>query len=182
MITGKLVTQCTTDSDMISSEGSSNLFEDLRVLDDSPHGVSMVSLCPHNIDLAAVKVPTIGLVFCSNPFNKNILCQLAQVGTSVLHMDYSTYQTELVKLKLEQCNGIISWSSVKDPHQVSFQETNELSPGLKMKYTTKCKANVIHLSEGFIDMKTLKTVELGYVDMLVVPKQTLSDISTCFKV
>ena len=72
MITGKLVTQCTTDSDMISSEGSSNLFEDLRVLDDSPHGVSMVSLCPHNIDLAAVKVPTIGLVFCSNPFNKNM--------------------------------------------------------------------------------------------------------------
>ena len=97
-------------------------------------------------------------------------------------MDYSTYQTELVKLKLEQCNGIISWSSVKDPHQVSFQETSELSPGLKMKYTTKCKANVIHLSEGFIDMKSLKTVELGNVDMQVVPKQTLSDISTCFKV
>ena len=97
-------------------------------------------------------------------------------------MDHSTYQTELVDLKLEQCNGMISWSSVKDPHQVSFQESAELSSGLKMKYTTKCKTNVIHLSEGFIDMKTLKTVELGYVDMLVVPKQTLSDISSCFKV
>ena len=96
-------------------------------------------------------------------------------------MDQSTYQTELVELKLEQCNGMITWSSVKNA-QLSFQETAELSPGLKMKYTTKCKENVIHLSEGFIDMATLKTVELGYVDMLVVPKQTLSDISSCFKV
>ena len=108
--------------------------------------------------------------------------QLVQSGTSVLHMDNSTYQTELVELKLEQCNGMISWSSLKDPLQASLQETDELSPGLKMKYITKCKANVIHLSEGFIDMKSLKTVELGNVDMQVVPKQTLSDISTCFKV
>ena len=47
---------------MLCSERSSNLFEELRVLDESPHGVSMVSLCPPNIDLAAVKV----LLFQSN--------------------------------------------------------------------------------------------------------------------
>ena len=97
-------------------------------------------------------------------------------------MDHSTYQTELVELKLEQCNGLISWGSVKDPRKVSLKETDKLSPGLKMKYITKSKANVINLSEGFIDMKSLKTIELGNVDMQVVPKQTLSDISTCFKV
>ena len=113
-----------------------------------------------------------------NPY----LFQLAQVGTTVLHMDPSTYQTGLVELRLEQCNGIITWSSQRGP-QVSCKKSNtELSPGLKMKYTTKCKENVIHLEEGFIEMTNLKTVELGYVDMLVVPKQTLSDISSCFKV
>ena len=47
---------------MLSSERSSNLLEELRVLDDSPHGVSMVSLCPPNIDLAAVKVLFLRLV------------------------------------------------------------------------------------------------------------------------
>ena len=47
---------------MLCSERSSNLLEELRVLDDSPHGVSMVSLCPPNIDLAAVKVLFLRLV------------------------------------------------------------------------------------------------------------------------
>ena len=47
---------------------------------------------------------------------------------------------------------------------------------------TKCKDNLINMKEGFIDMTTLKTVELGFVDMLVVPKRTLSAISSCFKV
>ena len=96
-------------------------------------------------------------------------------------MDPATYQTGLVELKLEQCNGTLTWCSPKGP-RVSFQKSSELSPGLKMKYTTKCKENITHLDEGFIDMTTLKTAELGYVDMLVVPKQTLSDISSCFKV
>ena len=31
-------------------------------------------------------------------------------------------------------------------------------------------------------MVTLKTVELGGVDMLTVPQATLADISACFKV
>ena len=110
-----------------------------------------------------------------------ILFQLGQKGTTVLNMDPSTYQTGLIELKLEQCNGILTWSSKEGP-TVSFQETNELSSGLKMKYITKCKDNLINMKEGFIDMTTLKTVELGFVDMLVVPKRTLSAISSCFKV
>ena len=47
---------------MISSEGPPNPLDDLRVLDDSPNGISMVSLCPQNIDLDTVKVMTIRLV------------------------------------------------------------------------------------------------------------------------
>ena len=96
-------------------------------------------------------------------------------------MDPTTFQTGLVELKLEQCNGTITWCSPKG-HTVSFHKTNEVSPGLKMKYTTTCKENITYLDEGFIDMTTLKTVDLGFVDMISVPKQTLSEISSCFQV
>ena len=51
-----------------------------------------------------------------------------------------------------------------------------------MKYIMKRKENLINLSEGYIDTTTLKTVELGFVDMLLVPKQTLSAINSCFEV
>ena len=110
-----------------------------------------------------------------------ILFQLGQKGTTALNMDPSTYQTGLIELKLEQCNGILTWCSKEGP-TVSLQETNELSSGLKIKYIMKCKDNLINMKEGFIDMTTLKTVELGFVDMIVVPKRTLSAISSCFKV
>ena len=53
---------------------------------------------------------------------------------------------------------------------------------MKLKYATICRENITYLDEGFIDMTTLKTVELGSVDMLTVPKQTLAEISSCFKV
>ena len=53
---------------------------------------------------------------------------------------------------------------------------------MKLKYATVCRENITYLDEGFIDITTLKTVELGSVDMLAVPKQTLSEISSCFKV
>ena len=96
-------------------------------------------------------------------------------------MDTTTHQTALVHLKLEECNGTISWSSPKSP-SITFQKTKEISPGLKLKYATICRENITYLDEGFIDMTTLKTVELGSVDMLTVPKQTLAEISSCFKV
>ena len=41
---------------MLSSEESSNPLDDLRVLDGSTNGVSMMPLCPVDIDLAALKV------------------------------------------------------------------------------------------------------------------------------
>ena len=41
---------------MFFSEGASAYMEDLSILDESPHGVSMVSLCPETIDLSALKV------------------------------------------------------------------------------------------------------------------------------
>ena len=107
--------------------------------------------------------------------------QLSHLGTTVLHMDPTTHQTALVHLKLEECNGTISWSSPKSP-SITFQKTKEISPGLKLKYATICRENITYLDEGFIDITTLKTVELGSVDMLTVPKQTLSEISSCFKV
>ena len=98
-------------------------------------------------------------------------------------MDPSTYQTAFVDLKLEQCNGTLTWAAPRTHESViSFQKPKEISPGLKMKYTTTCKENITYLDEGFIDMVTLKTIELGSVDMLTVPQQTLSDISACFKV
>ena len=109
------------------------------------------------------------------------MLQLAHVGTAVLHMDPSTHQTALVDLKLEQCNGTITWSCPKGA-EFTFQKSRDISPGLKMKYTTTCKENITYLDEGFIDMVTLKTIELGCVDMLTVPQQTLADISSCFKV
>ena len=108
-------------------------------------------------------------------------CQLSHLGTTVLHMDTSTHQTTLVHLKLEECNGTISWSSPKSP-SITFQKTKEISPGLKLKYATICRENITYLDEGFIDLTTLKTVELSSVDMITVPKQTLAEISSCFKV
>ena len=115
------------------------------------------------------------------PLHIHVLFQLAHVGTAVLHMDPSTHQTALVDLKLEQCNGTITWSCPKGS-EFTFQKSRDISPGLKMKYTTTCKENITYLDEGFIDMVTLKTIELGCVDMLTVPQQTLADISSCFKV
>ena len=96
-------------------------------------------------------------------------------------MDPTTFQTEPVKLKLEECIRTITWHSSKGP-EISLRKNNELSPGLKLKYTIKCKDNIAHLREGFIDIGIMKTIELGFVDMLSVPKQTLSVISACFKV
>ena len=107
--------------------------------------------------------------------------QLAQGGTAVLHLDPGTHQTTLVQLRLEQCNGTITWTSPKNP-SITFNERKEISPGLKMKYATTCKENITFLDEGFIDLTSLKTVELGCVDMLTVPKQTLAEISACFQV
>jgi len=143
-----------------NSERATGEVDDWKIIDESPHGVSMVSLLPETFDFSALK--------------------LAQIGTTVLHMDPTTFQTGLVELKLEQCNGTITWCSPKG-HTVSFHKTNEVSPGLKMKYTTTCKENITYLDEGFIDMTTLKTVDLGFVDMISVPKQTLSEISSCFQ-
>ena len=133
----------------------------LRLNDESPHGISLVSLLPGSINFSSL--------------------QLAHAGTTVLHMDPSTHQTTLVDLKLERCNGTITWSTPKSIN-VSFQKTKEISAGLKMKYTTTCKENITYLDEGFIDMVTLKTIELGALDTLTVPQQTLADISSCFKV
>ena len=99
---------------------------------------------------------------------------LAHHGTSVLHMDTSTHQTALVELRLEQCNGTLTWAPAKD-------KPSDISPGMKMKYTSGARENITYLDEGFIDLSTLKTVELGYVDMLTVPKQTLLAISNCYR-
>ena len=106
--------------------------------------------------------------------------QLSHLGTTVLHMDTSTHQTALLQLKLEECNGTISWSSPNNP-SITFEKTKEISPGLKLKYATSCRENITYLDEGFIDMTTLKTIELGSVDMMTVPKQTLAEISSCFQ-
>ena len=83
-------------------------------------------------------------------------------------------QTALVELRLEQCNGTLTWAPAKD-------KPSDISPGMKMKYTSGARENITYLDEGFIDLSTLKTVELGYVDMLTVPKQTLLAISNCYR-
>ena len=119
-----------------------------------PLQVSMVTVRPDRVD-------------CSK-------LALAHHGTSVLHMDTSTHQTALVELRLEQCNGTLTWAPAKD-------KPSDISPGMKMKYTSGARENITYLDEGFIDLSTLKTVELGYVDMLTVPKQTLLAISNCYR-
>lgn len=105
--------------------------------------------------------------------------QLAHCGTSVLHMDASTHQTAMVSLRMEKCNGTLTWSLQNTP---SDHKTQHISAGLRLKYMTRCKENITYLDEGFIDMVSLKTVEMDPVDMLTVPKQTLADISSCFQV
>ena len=75
---------------------------------------------------------------------------------------------------MEQCNGTLTWAPAKD-------KSSDISPGMKMKYTSGARENITYLDEGFIDLSTLKTVELGYVDMLTVPKQTLLAISNCYR-
>lgn len=105
--------------------------------------------------------------------------QLAQCGTTVLHMDSSTHQTAMVSLKMEKCNGTLTWSL---QNTSGDQRNSHISAGLRLKYITRCKENITYLDEGFIDMVSLKTVELDPVDMLTVPKQTLADISSCFQV
>ena len=57
------------------------------------------------------------------------MLQLAHSGTTVLHMDVSTHQTALVELRLEQCNGTLTWASAGSQEQ----EGSEISAGLKMK-------------------------------------------------
>ena len=94
-------------------------------------------------------------------------------------MDSSTHQTALVNLKMEKCNGTLTWSL---PNTLSDQKTKHISAGLRLKYMTRCKENITYLDEGFIDMVSLKTVELEPVDMLAVPKQALAEISSCFQV
>ena len=106
--------------------------------------------------------------------------QLSHLGTTVLHMDTSTHQTALLTLKLEESNGTISWSSPTNNPSITFEKTKEISPGLKLKYATTCRENITYLDEGFIDLTTLKTIELGSLDMMTVPKQTLAEISSCF--
>jgi phosphatidylinositol phospholipase C epsilon len=126
----------------------------LEVEASSPHGVSMVTLRPERLDCAALA--------------------LAHHGTSVLHMDTSTHQTALVELRLESCNGTLTWAAPRD-------QPADISPGMKMKYTSAAKENITYLDEGFVNLSSLKTVELGYVDMLTVPKQTLLAISNCYR-
>ena len=106
-------------------------------------------------------------------------CQLAHCGTIVLHMDASTHQTAMVSLRMEKCNGTLTWSL---QNTSSEHKTQHISAGLRLKYMTRCKENITYLDEGFIDMVSLKTVEMDPVDMLTVPKQTLADISSCFQV
>ena len=151
--------------------------ENLNILDESPHGVSMVSLLPGAIDFTSLKVNKCWTRWLLVNW---FLLQLSHLGTTVLHMDTSTHQTALLKLKLEESNGTISWSSPTNP-SITFEKTKEISPGLKLKYATSCRENITYLDEGFIDLTTLKTVELGSVDMTTVPKQTLAEISSCFQ-
>ena len=79
-----------------------------------------------------------------------------------------------MELRLEQCNGTLTWAPAKE-------KAFDISPGMKMKYTSGARENITYLDEGFIDLSTLKTVELGFVDMLTVPKQTLLAISNCYR-
>lgn len=126
----------------------------LEVEASSAHEVSLVTVRPDRVDCSGLA--------------------LAHHGTSVLHMDTTTHQTALVELRLEQCNGTITWATPRD-------QPADISPGMKMKYTSASKENITYLDEGFIDLSTLKTVELGFVDMLAVPKQTLLAISNCYR-
>ena len=134
----------------------------------------MVSLLPDAIDFTSLKVNKCQSGRLGWEFNWFVF-QLSHLGTTVLHMDTQTHQTALLTLKLEECNGTISWSSPTNP-SITFEKTKEISPGLKLKYATTCRENITYLDEGFIDMTTLKTIELGSLDMTTVPKQTLAEI------
>ena len=118
------------------------------------HCVSLVTVRPGEVDCSALA--------------------LAHHGTSVLHMDTSTHQTALVQLRLERCNGTLTWAAPVDMPQ-------DISPGLRMKYTSSTRENIPYLDEGFINLSSLKTVELGYINMLTVPKHTLQAISNCYR-
>ena len=41
---------------MFCSEGASGVIDNLKIPDESPHGVSMVTLLPESIDFSALKV------------------------------------------------------------------------------------------------------------------------------
>ena len=73
-------------------------------------------------------------------------------------MDPSTHQTATVRLQLETCNGTITWSL--DNQKPDQAGENDLSPGMRMKYTTTGKECITYLDEGFIDLRSLKIVSV----------------------
>ena len=70
-------------------------------------------------------------------------------GTTVLHLDLETHQVTTVFLKLERCEGTMTWCRPpwKDPrsgHPDNFNSSFTLdivetavSPGLRLKYTNR---------------------------------------------
>jgi hypothetical protein len=104
-------------------------------------------------------------------------------GTTVLHLDPDTHQICPVFLKLENCNGTVTWFRPPwtDPRKPTsggtgstgvFINTDDsttnldriedsVSPGLRLKYTNRSGESIVYTDEGYVDLAHMKDLVGG---------------------
>lgn len=104
---------------------------------------------------------------------------LLHAGTTVLHFEPDSHQVLPVFLKLEHCNGTVTWcrppwsdprrasstsfmSSSPDDNGTTLDTIEEaVSPGLRLKYTNRSGESLAYTDEGYIDLMHMKDLSLS---------------------
>ncbi|CAL4059438.1 unnamed protein product, partial [Meganyctiphanes norvegica] len=102
--------------------------------------------------------------------------QILHHGTTVVHWDTESGRSCLVYLRLERCNGTLTWckppwsalkaahSSSQPDYQLSNTPEDWVSPGLLLKYSMSPELSGGTLEEGFVQITCIKDVEQGCRD------------------
>eukprot|EP00095_Tigriopus_kingsejongensis_P008940 snap_masked-scaffold199_size265817-processed-gene-1.12 protein:Tk08940 transcript:snap_masked-scaffold199_size265817-processed-gene-1.12-mRNA-1 annotation:"1-phosphatidylinositol -bisphosphate phosphodiesterase epsilon-1-like" len=103
--------------------------------------------------------------------------EFLHAGTTILHFEPDTHQVLPVFLKLERCNGTVTWcrppwsdprrsssfmSSSPDDNGTSVDNIEDaVSPGLRLKYTNRSGESLAYTDEGYIDLMHMKDLSLS---------------------
>ncbi|XP_037802088.1 1-phosphatidylinositol 4,5-bisphosphate phosphodiesterase epsilon-1-like isoform X2 [Penaeus monodon] len=123
----------------------------------------------HGVTLIPLPKSTVGL-------NLHTL-QILHHGTTVVYWDPESGRSCLVYLRLERCNGTLTWcrppwSALKTGHSssqpdyiLSANPEDLVSPGLLLKYSTSPELTGGSPEEGFVQIACLKEIEPGSRDV-----------------